>query len=340
MGGAKSKSKKPKAEKSAAKDAGTAAAAEQQEGQGEEDDDIDDEMEAPKPRSSKRMAVSAGVISHEEAHDFEHEEHPKSPEQLTTLSKACHENILFAHLEEDELEKVYSAMFPVGHSAGEFVMRQGDDGDNFYVIESGVCEVWLDGKDGAEASKAVDLEAGKSFGELAIMYHAPRAASIKCQTDVKLWALEQGVYRKILMASTIKKRKQYQDMLQKVELFGPLDDHEKMAVVDALEPAKFEDGDVVMKQGDPGDYFYIIIEGTASAIIDGKEVGEMTVEKPGFFGELAIVHDAPRAATVKVKGGIMKAAKLDKERFERILGPCAELLKRQEEVYKKFVTSN
>ena len=59
-----------------------------------------------------------------------------------------------------------------------------------------------------------------SFGELALIYGTPRAATVKAKTDVKLWSLLGETYRRILMDSTIRKRKLYEEFLSKVSILG------------------------------------------------------------------------------------------------------------------------
>lgn len=59
-----------------------------------------------------------------------------------------------------------------------------------------------------------------SFGELALIYGTPRAATVKAKTDVKLWSLLGETYRRILMDSTIRKRKMYEEFLSKVSILG------------------------------------------------------------------------------------------------------------------------
>ncbi len=59
-----------------------------------------------------------------------------------------------------------------------------------------------------------------SFGELALIYGTPRAATIRAKTDVKLWAIDRDSYRRILMGSTIRKRKLYESFLEKVSILG------------------------------------------------------------------------------------------------------------------------
>lgn len=61
---------------------------------------------------------------------------------------------------------------------------------------------------------------GGSFGELALIYGTPRAATVKAKTEVKLWGIDRDSYRRILMGSTIRSRKMYQDFLCRVPILG------------------------------------------------------------------------------------------------------------------------
>lgn len=65
------------------------------------------------------------------------------------------------------------------------------------------------------------IQEGGSFGELALIYGTPRAATVVAKTDlVKLWAIDRITYRAILMGSTMRKRKMYDDFLSKVQILG------------------------------------------------------------------------------------------------------------------------
>merc|ERR1711997_191376 len=149
--------------------------------------------------------------------------------------------------------------FPVNAMPGEVIIQQGDEGDNFYIIDTGEVEVYVNGE------KVLTIGEGASFGELALIYGTPRAATVKASTssDVKLWGIDRDSYRRILMGSTIRKRKMYEEFLSKVSILENLDKWERLTVADALEAVSFEDGDVVVTQGESGNDFFIIVEGTA-----------------------------------------------------------------------------
>jgi cAMP-dependent protein kinase regulator len=180
-----------------------------------------------------------------------------------------------------------------------------------------------------------------SFGELALIYGTPRAATVKAKTTVKLWAIDRDTYRRILMGSIIRKRKLYEQFLSKVSILESLDEYERLTIADALTPVEFSDGDIVVKQGEPGDNFYVIEEGTA-VVLQQRSADEPQVEvgrlgKSDYFGEIALLLDRPRSATVVAKGPL-KCVKLDRARFERLLGPCADILKRNLKHYNSLIS--
>lgn len=113
-----------------------------------------------------------------------------------------------------------------------------------------------------------------------------------------------------------------------------------MTVADALELRTFVDGEVVIREGEVGHAFYIVIEGEARVFSKqhGPNLVLARVQASDYFGELALLTDRPRAATV-IAHGPLKCAVLTRERFVRVLGPCEEILRRNMERYKYFTTT-
>lgn len=298
-----------------------------------------EEAESPMPHQSlqavrRRGAISAEPITEEDASSYVKKVVPKDYKTMASLSKAIARNILFNHLDENERSDIFDAMFPVNAIQGEVIIQQGDEGDNFYIIDNGEVEVYVNGE------KVLNIGEGGSFGELALIYGTPRAATIKAATDVKLWGIDRDSYRRILMGSTIRKRKMHEEFLSKVPILENLDKWERLTVADALEAASFEDGAIVVSQGDRGNDFFIIVDGSVIVTQVRNEGGEaLEVGRLGpseYFGEVALLLDRPRAATVTAKGPL-KCVKLDRARFERVLGPCSDILKRNMMQYNSYV---
>ncbi|XP_013073680.1 cAMP-dependent protein kinase regulatory subunit isoform X4 [Biomphalaria glabrata] len=289
----------------------------------------------PMNKRTRRGAVSAEVYREEDAAQYVKKVVPKDYKTMAALSKAISKNVLFSHLDDNERSDIFDAMFPVHRHAGEVIIQQGDEGDNFYVIDQGEVDVYVNGV------HVTSIGEGGSFGELALIYGTPRAATVKAKNDVKLWGIDRDSYRRILMGSTIRKRKIYEDFLSKVSILENLDKWERLTVADALEPVQFDDKEEIVRQGEPGEDFFIILEGSAAVLqrrVENEEPVEVGRLGPSdYFGEIALLLDRPRAATVVARGPL-KCVKLDRARFERVLGPCSDILKRNISQYNSFVS--
>ena len=98
------------------------------------------------------------------------------------------------------------------HKAGDTIIQQGDEGDNFYVVSSGVCKVFVGSRD--ETGLVMTCATGDSFGELALMYNVPRAATVMAETNLSLWALDRGSFLSLVMKTAVDKRGKYGESAQ------------------------------------------------------------------------------------------------------------------------------
>lgn len=214
------------------------------------------------------------------------------------------------------------------------VITQGDQGDFFYVVEKGTFDVYVNtsgkmqpGPDGL-GSKVATIESGGSFGELALMYNAPRAATvISTEAGCNLWALDRITFRRILMDSTFQRRRLYESFLEEVPILSTLTKYERSKIADALETQKFPAGTTIIKEGDAGEAFYLLESGEAEAFKSGVQIPVKSYKKGDYFGELALLNDAPRAASVVSKTEV-KVATLGKDGFQRLLGPVESIMRR------------
>ncbi|EDW01745.1 cAMP-dependent protein kinase type II regulatory subunit isoform X1 [Drosophila grimshawi] len=292
----------------------------------------DGDAEPPIVQSTRRKSVFAEAYDPEADDDDEGATaiFPKTDDQRARLVESVKNVLLFRSLEKEQMNQVLDAMFERKVEPGDFIIRQGDDGDNFYVIESGIYKVYINDKHISTYNHT------GLFGELALLYNMPRAATVQAETVGLLWAMDRQTFRRILLKSAFKKRKMYEELLNNVPMLKALQNYERMNLADALVSKAYEDGERIIKQGDAADGMYFIEEGTVSVRMD-QDDSEVEISKLGkgqYFGELALVTHRPRAASVYATGGVVKLAFLDVRAFERLLGPCMDIMKRNIDDYE------
>uniref|UniRef100_A0A8C5KHT9 cAMP-dependent protein kinase type II-alpha regulatory subunit n=1 Tax=Jaculus jaculus TaxID=51337 RepID=A0A8C5KHT9_JACJA len=277
--------------------------------------------------------------------------YPKSDEQRCRLQEACKDILLFKNLDPEQLSQVLDAMFERIVKIDEHVIDQGDDGDNFYVIERGTYDILVT-KDNQTRSVGQYDNHG-SFGELALMYNTPRAATIVATSEGSLWGLDRVTFRRIIVKNNAKKRKMFEAFIESVPLLKSLEVSERLKIVDVIGEKIYRDGERIIAQGEKADSFYIVESGEVSILIRSKtktnrsdanqEVEIARCHKGQYFGELALVTNKPRAASAYAVGDV-KCLVMDVQAFERLLGPCMDIMKRnishyEEQLVKMFGSS-
>jgi cAMP-dependent protein kinase regulator len=300
----------------------------------EDNDSTSSDIKPPVRLSfTRRKSVFAEQYDPEEDQDDDNEKiiYPKSDEQRQRLGEAVKNILLFRSLDQVEMSEVLDAMFERKVEEGEIVIRQGDDGDYFYVISDGTFKIVVSNGGGSEREVGEYTGSG-SFGELALMYNMPRAATVKAMTSGSLWAMSRHTFRKIVLKRAFMKRREYEALIEKVEMLKSLEPYEKMSLSDALLPRRYTGGSLIIKQGDEADGMYFVQEGVVRIVKinedDGHEQELSRLEKGGYFGELALITHKPRAASAYALSPEVKLAFLDVQAFERLLGPCMDIMKR------------
>ena len=232
---------------------------------------------------------------------------------------------LFSGLDETELAALCSHIRLHRYGAKRKIIQQGDTGDCFYTIVSGSAVVIHEDAGGKE--KVVEtLSTGDSFGEIALLEKVPRTASIVTKVSTAVFEINRDSFEKFVVTSAGGKDK-VTDMIRlgklliSVPLFSFMSSRQLSAVVMRLGIERISAGMVFFNQGDKGDKFYLIKEGTVHIrrTEENKIVLDKTLEQGQFFGEMALIREIPRTAKATAVSECIVAT-LTKEQFRDIIG--------------------
>jgi CRP-like cAMP-binding protein/serine/threonine protein phosphatase PrpC len=280
----------------------------------------------------QQMAIAVSTtVEEDDTTDWVMEVVPKTAEQLERIRTAVKANFLFQHLNEAQAKQVYDVMKRVAVKKGDVVIRQGDQGDWFYVVDEGEYVVTL-----AQNGKEVEIlrytttgGANPCFGELALMYSKPRAATVTAVQDGVLWAMDRRSFRSILMKSSAVSLTR---TLRSVEVLKSLSVGQLQRLQDLLSEVTYKQEEYIISQGDSSENLYIIAEGRVRITrkekpSDAEAKLVMELGQGQYFGERALLTSEPRAANVIASGDRpVKLLFISKDAFEEVLGPLQEII--------------
>lgn len=232
---------------------------------------------------------------------------------------------LWMGLPEARLLEIARAMHQRDVAPGVAVVRQGDPGDRFYVIASGTFEVLIDGKPVARLGR------GDYFGERALLNSAPRVASVLALAPGQVFSLDQDSFRATLghdlaVRAKLEEALTYRADVAQMPILRDLAPAELDLLLARLVPVTAGPGEDIIRQGDSGDRFYLIRSGSVEVVRDGRKVA--TLGPGDAFGEIALLLDVPRTATVRALAA-SELLSLDASDFRDLLagycGRAAEL---------------
>merc|ERR1712007_60660 len=306
----------------------------------EDDDDCEDIPESFRKSEAQlgraRQSVSAEAYgTWNQKKDFTPPKYPKTDEQKARLNSTLMNNFMFSELEPQDMETILMAMNEKVFEAGTKVIKEGEDGDYLFVIESGSlnCFKNIEGED----RNVKTCNAGDVFGELALLYNCPRAASVVSQDKCVCWQLDRETFNHIVKDAAVKRRNKYDTFLKSVALISSIGVYERSQIADALKLETFKKDDIIVRQDEPGDKFYMVEDGSLYALKaipgEGEQKRVMDYKAGDYFGELALLKNQPRAASVVVESSTAKVLSMSRIAFSKMLGPLQHILQKQVNAY-------
>jgi len=275
-------------------------------------------------RSKQKRAenIFAEKVDLTEKFDVPH--YPKSDGAVGFIDDSLVDNFIFASLSAKERRLLIDAMVMDTVPAGTVIIKQGETGDYFYVVDEGHVSFAVDGNHVGACGR------GGSFGELALLYNCPRAATCLANTTCRLWKVDQRTFRYMLANNNASQQKDIHDVLRKVPFLSELAETDLLRISDALTSVTFPEGERLINKGDVGEVFYILREGKVKVHDIGfgdSQYVDQTIGPGDWFGERALLTGDARSANITAVTNCTTLC-LSRETFEMVLGPLQHLIDR------------
>lgn len=140
---------------------------------------------------------------------------------------------------------------------GFLLITEGESGSKLYVVESGSLEVTING------SVIREMGRGSLLGELALLYDAPRSATVQCKSKCVLFSLSREIFKKVqAISSTANQIQRARWLIQSPEL-ATLSAIDLSRLVGTLQVVHFSPGDKIINEGDVTNHIFLIEKGHA-----------------------------------------------------------------------------
>ena len=211
---------------------------------------------------------------------------PRAAVDVRVIARACDGIALFWTLHPDDRARLYQSMYQLEYRPGEAVVRQGEEGRNFYVLVDGYLTVTVEKEPEKDenanppvntahsglsatnttrtrsttASSAASgtatfaavtqtrsLSPGDTFGEVALLQATPRSATVRAADGpAKVWALDRSTFKSVLQTAAFQRRETYEQLLASVAILEGLGAYGRGVLADALAPCSFRAGEIVV----------------------------------------------------------------------------------------------
>ncbi|KAF8370380.1 pkg-2 [Pristionchus pacificus] len=249
-----------------------------------------DKFRTQTSQKSRKIAISA-----ESELSTDQRTYAKSQEAFDLIDESLLSNDFMRHLDAVQRERVAAAMHAIEARAGSILIRQGDAGNLMYVIEEGSVNVYVDGE------QIRQMERGALFGELAILHHCERTATVQAASNCRVWVIERGVFHSIMVQSAQETRELHRRALRRSHRFSSLPEDALVRLADVCVDVRYEnEGDDVDVEPN---FVYIVLSGVVIAERNREVIRyhqaddfEVSVNENGYWSrqnERFQVDDAP-----------------------------------------------
>ncbi|HKJ82754.1 MAG TPA: cyclic nucleotide-binding domain-containing protein [Mariprofundaceae bacterium] len=256
-----------------------------------------------------------------------------APSSMSTLDQAkmnVERTPLLSGLSGEELDAFIESLQLRHVMAGDHIYREGSRADCLYLI--GMGSVVLRARDVHGKEQVFShLAEGDFFGEHAFMSRREYADEAVAETDCSVLAMDRATFDAWVekypsIRSTVEdfyRERVLARVLAITAVFEGVPEEARMALADRFHLKTFNDGEEIVREGEPGDTFYLIRSGhvdvaTSSMMSKGDQVELDRMGEGDFFGEVSLLTDKPRTATVRAHG-LTELMELTRTDFDEIV---------------------
>jgi cAMP-dependent protein kinase regulator len=261
----------------------------------------------------------------------------------TDLSALVRSMPLFLEMTEKEVVALCKQLKSKRFGPGDIIVKRGEVCEGFYLIAAGRAEMfgWNDPQKGRYSSidstsrshhdmtlifskkdlRLARLARGDYFGEEALLSESGKSeVTVRALTPIEVFSLNRSVFNRLcrklfndqLNLQTTTKRL---TLLRQIPLFANFGGLELKMLARKAEPVQVAGGEIIFRQGDHGDLFYIIESGKISVGIadeNSESVERARLGEGEYFGEISLWMDVPRSATITaIQPSILLKVKAD-----------------------------
>lgn len=256
---------------------------------------------------------------------------------------------LLSGLSGEELESFMDALRLVHVPAEGVIYEEGSPGDHLYLIGMGRVRLETGGGQGRPRVFA-HLSEGDFFGERAFMAKKPHEDAAIAETDCDILIMDRATFdawvkRHPKIAEVVEdfyRRRVLARILAITPLFEGVPPEARLELSARFRLRRFHRGEAIVREGERGDSFFLVRSGVVEVCTTDprdrtRQVRLGELGEGEFFGEVALLTDRPRAATVCAKSDEVEVMELSREGFESIARAWPEVRKTVERYLKKRV---
>lgn len=251
----------------------------------------------------------------------------KSKGDMQFLRQAIGQNFVFSHLSERQLGTMLDAFEKKEYPEKQTMIQQGQEGDFFFFVGAGELHFEID------SLHAGTIGEGASFGDLALLYESPSAASVITDTSCILFRLDQSTFRYIMQTQREQAEHEKRTLLEGIPFLKDLDKTDVSRLADAMIPRRFTSNECLAAKGATGNTFCVVCEGKIR--VTNMELGKTSYEDhdvgPGeYFGESIFTGDKVYSAHFygKTNGMVLS---INKQRFASTCGDFLKLISKSQD---------